>query len=898
MEILKILTPLALALFAWLSAFAVDPYIAYIYPAGLQAGTTNRFVVGGQGLWGKLSGTVSGKGVDVLSIEIVPGFAPPGTTGQRQHLKKWLDAIAKGDRAEPPLPNDPHITEWRESSWWRKLGELDELQLSLVERDLFIQKNALQMSPSLRQMALVTVAAAPDAEPNMRELVIYGPSSASAPHPIVVTAAPHVAEPLYVPPHRRKGKPLPMRVKLAPSFILDGQIMPGETDRFAFTFEKGQRLCFTLVARELLPYIGDAVPGFFNAVLRLVGPDGDEVAFADDNSFRPDPVMHVEIPRSGDYVLEVRDNLFRGREDFVYMVTCENENGKICGKPSRCDALESGQTRNEILSIDGMVKPGEKCEYELEIKEPCTRVIEVEARALGSSLDPVVSLYAPKGWWPFAKPDLLETWDDKTNTVFVGAIAQAECDPVGYYGFKEPGRYKIVVSDRVGAGGDDYFFHLSVREPSPDFTVYSTRSSFPVRNGLSTKSKFKIIRREGFEGDVKLVDTPELRFVNGVIPAESNEVSIVAVGRSKKPICKTTELYAEGLKDGSPISRKIIPADEVQQAFAWTHLIKSDAFHLVYALWLPPPPREPKWLDIPDKLYADIRRGTNAVPDVAAAASEIEISEAVSRRHLRNRRLVRAGSDTLPSRQRMNELLLAGVTEFDAPGNLPFDDQYARRLMGIVQNAAPDNDVLVYSPTSSLAVAHAEQKRLRDEGFCADMFFRDRMDSLNNSMPYRVMFVPKAITLGTNEIARLVSRMTELGWQLVFEGNPPAGIGYDFEKKGKCRIATLRKGKGRILAGPLLETLSRASARREPFKKETNLRCSRWKDGPETVYFIVNTGDSNVDAKFKPHAKTVSAAMLDPTTGDNEMLKAVRGEIQLSVAKGHAIFLRTYPYVR
>ena len=37
--------------------------------------------------------------------------------------------------------------------------------------------------------------------------------------------------------------------------------------------------------------------------------------------FRPDPVIHFEVPHDGTYTVEVRDSLYRGREDFVYRLT-------------------------------------------------------------------------------------------------------------------------------------------------------------------------------------------------------------------------------------------------------------------------------------------------------------------------------------------------------------------------------------------------------------------------------------------------------------------------------------------------------------------------------------------------------------------------------------------------
>ena len=56
-----------LILLAAASAWAqgADPYVGYIYPCGIQAGTTNRLVVGGQFMWGVRTGTVSGGGVKI-----------------------------------------------------------------------------------------------------------------------------------------------------------------------------------------------------------------------------------------------------------------------------------------------------------------------------------------------------------------------------------------------------------------------------------------------------------------------------------------------------------------------------------------------------------------------------------------------------------------------------------------------------------------------------------------------------------------------------------------------------------------------------------------------------------------------------------------------------------------
>ena len=103
--------------------------------------------------------------------------------------------------------------------------------------------------------------------------------------------------------------------------IVNGQILPGGVDRYRFQARKGQQLVVAATARELIPYLADAVPGWFQAALALYDAKGKELAYADDYRFHPDPVLHYEIPEDGEYVVEIRDSIYRGREDFVYRIT-------------------------------------------------------------------------------------------------------------------------------------------------------------------------------------------------------------------------------------------------------------------------------------------------------------------------------------------------------------------------------------------------------------------------------------------------------------------------------------------------------------------------------------------------------------------------------------------------
>ena len=70
----------------------------------------------------------------------------------------------------------------------------------------------------------------------------------------------------------------------------------------------------------LIPYLADAVPGWFQATLALYDAAGKELTYDDDYRFHPDPVLFYKVPADGQYTLEIKDAIYRGRPDFVYRI--------------------------------------------------------------------------------------------------------------------------------------------------------------------------------------------------------------------------------------------------------------------------------------------------------------------------------------------------------------------------------------------------------------------------------------------------------------------------------------------------------------------------------------------------------------------------------------------------
>ena len=549
-----------------LAAFAVDPYAGYIYPSGIQAGTTNRFIIGGQALWNVKQVHFSGTGLHVLKIEKVPGFSPP-TGLQRKHLKNWLDGIAAGKPEEPPKPDDPNINEWRSNSWWQALNTLDPGKLAIVEQDLFTQRNALQDTPSLRMKTLVTVAADANAECGWRSYSVVGGNGLSAPRPFEVSKLPRAEEPLYVPPHRVQPEPPLVDVRTGGA-ALDGQIMPGSTDVFRLLLSAGRRYAFTVTARELQPYIGDAVPGFFNAAIVLKDGDGLVVASADDEArFRPDPVLDFTPAADGEYRLEIHDVLYRGRADFVYSVAIDDFRETVVPK------------------ADGVVaKPGAVSTKRFTVDAPGPRVLEVTARRRGSPLDAVLTLRRADGG------TMLAQWDDVTNKVFTGTVAQGECDPIGIYDFKEAGEYVAEITDRTGHGGKDYVWWLDIRRPQPGFEVYSTRSTLPLRGAAPLKVDFCVLRKDGFDGSVEIEVPKTMRLAAKCVATAGVEKVSASIFYKGKRLAQPqpAAITACATIDGRKVRVPVVPCDEYEQAFAWHHLVPAKEFILTGVPGSPP----------------------------------------------------------------------------------------------------------------------------------------------------------------------------------------------------------------------------------------------------------------------------------------------------------------------
>jgi len=785
---MKRLAAVAFLLVAAAATLRADPYVGYTCPAGVQAGTTNRIVVGGQRFWGLFGGWVSGDGVEVVKIEKVPNFGVPNGKGQRVWLDKWVYGIVDG---KPEMPSrakvaDADLVGWTRCPWWEKMNELPPLEFSMVAHYLFTPRNALQMSPSLAERAILTVVARPDATPGVRRLILFDSRGASAPHPFLVTAEPHVAEPLYIPPLRkndRRQAPEPPLVDLPA--VLDGQILPGETDVFRLSLKGGERLSCLVTGRELAPYLGDAVPGFFNPVLRLTDDGGHELAFADDYAYLPDPVLACEIPSNGVYRLEIRDNLYRGRADFVYSIACRTDAQPLPSVAARAFAVAPRPVLPPSEVADGAVVwsgtlevPGAAAERTFEVEKPGEWTFELFARRNGSPLDGVVRLEGPLTGFFWKSGPLLATWDDVTNTVFVGTVPQAECDPVVRWAFTEPGTYRLTVADRVGGGGEGYDFTLRARPTEPSFEAYATKSAFVLPPGKWETLRFnvRLVRRGGFAGPITLDGGADwkLRPAQVSATAEVVRVTAEAVRRDWVGLREFRFSARAEVAPGRTLTVPIVPADETEQAFAYTHLLSGEAFRVYLKSQVLPPAENPTWLEMPYDTFLPRRviRPHKAMPDAEPSGATLDTLSTVdipivsapddaedgvlaakfatSAAHLRQGRTFPAMAFE-PKEGDVTRLAalsaLAGIERFVGP-KLDYRDGDARRVRTFARAAdlPHDNDVLLYVPTNAANPLAGEvgqlARRLRNQGWSFDYVTDKTVPKAPLGRIYKAVVVP------------------------------------------------------------------------------------------------------------------------------------------------------------
>ncbi len=280
--------------------------------------------MGGQYLGSVTNAYVSGSGVQAVVSEYIRPLTQQQINQLRMQQKELQDKRAA---AQPARNGAPAVAGQPRPTW-----TAEDARLIAEIREKLAQFQKRMANPVIGETVTLKITIAPDAEPGERELRLGAPMSLSQPLVFCVGQLPEVNKPdppvgAPLPGPNRAGNPnaqraaAPVEPHIVLPCVVNGQILPGGVDRYRLDAGKGQKLVIAATARELMPYLADAVPGWFQAAISLYDSQGHELAYADHFRFHPDPVLFYEVPRDGEYVLQIRDSIYRGREDFVYRIT-------------------------------------------------------------------------------------------------------------------------------------------------------------------------------------------------------------------------------------------------------------------------------------------------------------------------------------------------------------------------------------------------------------------------------------------------------------------------------------------------------------------------------------------------------------------------------------------------
>ncbi len=643
---------LACAQAAWGQQARRDPDIGYVYPAGGRQGTTVRVIVGGQTLRAVTDAYVTGTGV---RAKVVKTYRPVRSLNkdQRDELRRrmlecserrWAELVKAGRvKGNPPWrraggrtpPKPQPRAEKVEVPEHPLLEDLETKSLRELAhiRHVLMGARKGQFNAQISETVLLEVAIDPDAPPGDRELRLGGRAGLTDPVLFQVGELPESRELENNDPGA--VDPLPEGPPLELPVLVNGQVLPGDVDRIRFRAAAGQRLVIRAQARHLVPFLADAVPGWFQAVLAVYDAAGKELAFADDYRFDPDPVLLFEVPADGVYELEVRDSIYRGREDFVYRVALGElpfiaqvfplggragektvasidgwnlatdrlrlatdaagirqtapAEGRVragpvvyasdtlpeCTETEPNDDPDGARKVTLPIIVNGRIdRPGDADAFRFEGKEGDEVVAEVTARRLRSPLDSLLRLTDASG--------KVIAWNDD-HMLKAGhlhrdmGVLTHHADSYLRARLPAHGVYEVRLTDAQDHGGEAHAYRLRISPPRPSFDLYVTPSSINVPGGRVAPVAVHVVRKDGFDGpvDVALVDAPRGFALSGPrVPAGRDSVRMTLSAAGKRPE-KAVTLKLEGRAriGGQRVTVPATPADDVMQAFLWRHLV-------------------------------------------------------------------------------------------------------------------------------------------------------------------------------------------------------------------------------------------------------------------------------------------------------------------------------------
>ncbi|MBC8350444.1 MAG: hypothetical protein H8E66_00550 [Planctomycetes bacterium] len=353
------------------------------------------------------------------------------------------------------------------------------------------------------------------------------------------------------------------------------------------------------------------------------------LAYSHDFAGRRDPLLVFDVPKDGQYVVEVRDELFRGRAEFNYRLTV----GEL---PFVASAFPVGGKRGTTtpVSLEGInLGDVNKLSFAIPAEVPIEeRHVERVSTPLGLSNDIALALgddaelneaepndVADKAT-VFQVPSVLngviEREGDIDNYKFqatkgqrlifstvsrsLGSPLDARLDLYDMNGrrlknnddanstpdslidhmFAADGDYVIRVGDTTSLGSRRHVYRLDVHPPRPDFSLTVSPDNPRVTAGGTIALKVLVQRREGFTGNIELSapNPPAGAVISPAVMSSSQSEQTLSVTMPADAASGVVAFSVVGkAKIGDQeITRKATPSEQVRYVNAWRYVPVDD----------------------------------------------------------------------------------------------------------------------------------------------------------------------------------------------------------------------------------------------------------------------------------------------------------------------------------
>ncbi|MDR2438399.1 MAG: PPC domain-containing protein [Planctomycetaceae bacterium] len=678
-----------------------NPKIGYVYPAGGQQGTTFEILIGGRQIARSSEILISGSGVHGRVLHGYAGMFINNSDDGKVARQIYNDAkqlletdniAAKQEKQNNNRKNEKteqkQISESQNNSnnnnnnnnsnnnqvknsaqtteeqvlplpetimkrfpYFNRLTNPTPDALQLVFYEYFAPRVDRKPKETLNQGVLVEITIDPNAQAGDRDLRLITGNGISPPVRFLVGTVPEISElepnDSTAPPlntlEQWKRREAPKTIRqlevLELPIVINGRIRAADVDQFQFNAKAGQHLIIGVRARYLIPYLADAVPGWFQSAISLYAPDGKKIDDAASFRFDPDPILCVDIPQNGVYTLEIQDSIFRGRDDFVYRISIDELplvtsvfplGGRLSSSVAADITGHNLSEKNTILDIkhgetgireksfldknwlsypiryaaddlpeilesepNNSIKQAEKISlpvivngqiserndidyFSFEGRKGDRLVLDVAARSLCSPLDACLELIGADG-------NIIAANDDRTDSKGPNiGLETHHADPYLNVELPADGIYTVRFFNTMKQGNSELGYRLRISPPQEDFTVYCEPSSL-FFNNKTQPIKIHVFRKDGFNGEVRL-RLSELSEQTGFqleevqIPAGTEETT-ATLSLLPKYNGKPTEIILEAVAiiNGKEKSHSVIPIDDFEQAFIYHHLVPAKA---------------------------------------------------------------------------------------------------------------------------------------------------------------------------------------------------------------------------------------------------------------------------------------------------------------------------------